>query len=442
MASELLRHVRVIDPLRESDHTADVLIVDGRLEAIAPYLDSSPDDARVYDRAGLVLGPGLVDLYSHSGEPGFEQRETLASLTQAAIAGGFTRLTLLPDTQPPIDTPASVEWFQAQLAQMQQLPVRVSCWGSLTQGGTGQQMAAVADLAAAGVIGFADADAIQNRGLLRRLLEYLQPLGKPIALWSCDRALVGDGVMREGVASVQLGLPGNPAISETAAIAALIECVESIGTPVHLMRISTARSVELIRAAKARGVPITASISWMHLLRTNHDVKSYNPNLRLDPPLGNPTDQEALLQGLLDGTLDAIAIDHAPYTYEEKMVAFTETPPGAIGLELALPLLWDTLVTSGQWSPLSLWSCLSTRPAQCLGQSPPSISIGTQPIELTLFDPHQSWTVTAQSLCSRSTNTPWLGQQIQGRVVKTWGGSTALPVAHNRSDAERRAGER
>jgi dihydroorotase len=410
-----------LDPLTESDRTADVLIVDGQIEAIADQIDTNPPDADVYDPAGLVLGPGLVDLYSHSGEPGFESRETLASLTQAAIAGGFTRLTLLPDTQPAIDTPASVEWLHARLAQLPPDSVQVSCWGALTQGGAGEQMTEVVDLAASGVVGFADAQALQNWGLVRRLLEYLQPLGKPIALWSCDRALAGDGVIREGIASVQLGLPGNPAISETAALVALIECVESIGTPVHLMRISTARSVELIRSAKGRGVPMTASTTWMHLLRNSHDVKSYNPNLRLDPPLGNPADQKALIQGLQDGTLDAIAIDHTPHTYEEKMVPFTATPPGTIGLELALPLLWETFVASGKWSAVSLWGCLSTRPASCLGRSLPALRRG-EPAEMTLFDPQQSWAVTAQSLCSRSTNTPWFGQQIRGKVVKTWGG--------------------
>jgi dihydroorotase len=201
-----------------------------------------------------------------------------------------------------------------------------------------------------------------------------------------------------------------------------LELVEAIGTPVHIMRVSTARSVQLIQDAKARGLPITVSTSWMHLLLDTKTVGSYNPSLRLEPPLGNPSDLAALRQGMRVGVLDAIAIDHTPYTYEEKTVAFAEAPAGAIGLELALPLLWHNLVETGEWSALELWRCLSTRPAECLLQTPSAIAPG-QPAELTLFAPQLTWTVERQSLHSRSANTPWLGQQLSGRVVQTWLGN-------------------
>lgn len=186
------------------------------------------------------------------------------------------------------------------------------------------------------------------------------------------------------------------------------------------MRISTARAVDLIRAAKAQGLPITASVTWMHLLLDITAVHSYDPSLHVQPPLGNPADREALIQGLQAGVLDAIAVDHKPFTYEEKTVAFAESPPGAIGLELALPLLWQAFVESGRWSALDLWRWLSTQPAQCLQQTPGMIAVGAT--ELTLFDPQQVWQVTGSSLKSQSTNTPWLGQMIQGRVVQTWCG--------------------
>jgi dihydroorotase len=225
--------------------------------------------------------------------------------------------------------------------------------------------------------------------------------------------------MREGEPSIRFGLPGIPAIAETAALAMLLECIEAIGTPVHLMRISTARSIELIEAAKGRGVPITASTTWMHVIQNSTDVGSYHPSLKLNPPLGNPADQKALIQGIQTGVLDAIAIDHTPYTYEEKTVAFAEAPAGAIGLELALPLLWQTLVVPGIWSALDLWQALSTRPAVCLRQSPPTLAL-QHPPELTLFDPHAIWRVEARSLKSRSSNTPWLEQEITGKVIQTW----------------------
>ena len=411
MTIELLQQVRLLDPTAMVGRVVDVLIEDGVIQAIESHINEIPSNAQIYASQGLVLGSGLVDLYSHSGEPGFEERETLESLSQAAIAGGFTRLNILPDTEPAIDNPAAVTWFRQNS--------KLSCWGALTLHANGQHMTELSELAQSGVVGFADGQPIANLVLVRRLLEYLQPLKKPVALWACDRSLVGNGVIREGVESVRFGLPGDPAMSETTALSALLECVEEIGTPIHLMRISTARSVELIRAAKARGLPITASVTWMHLLLNTKAIEHYDPNLRLEPPLGNQSDQVALLQAVREGVIDAIAIDHSPYTYEEKTVAFSEAPPGAIGLELALPLLWQTLVETQQWSALELWRSLSVRPAACLGQTMSAIAVN-QPAELVLFDPQLEWTVNRESLKSRSLNTPWLGKPLIGRVIRTW----------------------
>jgi dihydroorotase len=268
------------------------------------------------------------------------------------------------------------------------------------------------------------------------LLEYIQPLGKSVALWPCDRTLAGNGSAREGATSIRLGLPGIPASAETSALAALLELIATVETPVHIMRVSCARSVELIRDAKARGLPVTASVSWMHLLLNVEAIAGnsgdaiagknavpalfpYDPNLRLEPPLGNPGDRLALIQGVKDGVIDAIAIDHSPYTYEEKTVAFADAPPGAIGLELALPLLWQGLVETGEFSALELWRVLSTKSAVCLGQTPPTAVPGV-PAELILFDPEMSWKVEGASLKSRSANTPWLGKKLAGKVVQIW----------------------
>ncbi|MBE9178081.1 dihydroorotase [Oculatella sp. LEGE 06141] len=419
MTSELLRQVRLLDPVADTDRVADVLITDGTIAAVEPHIGDVPAAAEIVDRPGLVLGTGLIDLYSHSGEPGFESRETLQSLRQAAIAGGFTRLTVLPDTQPAIDHPGGVEFLRSSLQSSSTALPQVQLWGALTLGAAGKQLAELADLAAAGVVGFAESQSLQNWALLRRSLEYAQPLGKPIALWCWDAELSGGGVVRDGVEAMRLGLPGNPSFAETAPLAALLECVAAIGTPVHLMRVSTARSVEQIAAAKASGLPITASTTWMHLLLNINAVQSYDPSLRLEPPLGNPTDQAALIDAVEQGIIDAIAIDHTPYTYEEKTVAFAEAPPGAIGLELALPLLWQRLVESGNWSALTLWRALSVHPARCLGQPLEAIA-PNQRAELTLFDPQQTWKVTSSSLKSTSTNTPWLGQELIGRVIKVW----------------------
>ncbi len=417
MTTQLLQQVRVIDPVAKSDRIADVVICDGIIKAVQDNISQWSSDTQVRDCRGLILGTGLIDLYSHSGEPGFETRETLSSLLEAAAAGGFTRVCILPDTMPCLDNPAAIAALEQKRRQLTDGLPKMYVWGALTLGVQGQQMTEIAELAA-GAVGFADGKPLQIT-LLRRLLEYLQPLGKPVALWCCDRQLAGNGVMREGTDSIILGLPGNPNCSETTAIAAVIELVAAIGTPVHIMRVSTARSVQLIASAKAQGLPITASTSWMHLLLDTQSHYTYDPNLRLEPPLGNPRDRSALQEAVRLGTIDAISLDVAPYTYEEKTVAFAEAPPGAIGFEIALGLLWQGLVASGQWSALELWRSLSLNPASCLQQTVKEICPGN-PAELTLFAPQQTWRVESQTLKSMATNTPWLGQQVTGRALQTW----------------------
>ncbi|MEH1784147.1 MAG: dihydroorotase [Nostoc sp.] len=437
MMMELLQQVRVIDPVSEIDELFDVLITDGYIKAVASHISDISPDTKIRDCQGLVLGSGLVDLYSHSGEPGFEERETLSSFLQAAAAGGFTRVSILPDTSPAIDNPALVAQLQKRrgggmgemrgMREMEKinlvLPVSplplLHIWGAITLDVAGKQMTELADLASAGVIGFTDGKPLENLALVRGVLEYLQPLGKPVAFWPSDRQLTANGVMREGPDALRFGLPPIPASAETTAIAAMLELVAAIGTPVHIMRVSTARSVELIASAKAAGLPITASTTWMHLLLDTKAVKSYHTSLHLDPPLGNSRDVVALRAGVRTGVIDAIAIDHTPYSYEEKVQAFAEAPAGAIGLELALPLLWQYLVETEEFTALELWRALSTSPAECLGQKVSAI-LPHQPAELTLFDPQQTWKVERKSLYTLSQNTPWLGQQLKGHVVQTW----------------------
>lgn len=292
-------------------------------------------------------------------------------------------------------------------------------WGAITLDVAGKQMTELADLASAGVVGFTDGKPLENLALVRGVLEYLQPLGKPVAFWPSDRQLTANGVMREGSDALRFGLPPIPASAETTAIAAMLELVATIGTPVHIMRVSTSRSVELIASAKAAGLPITASTTWMHLLLDTKAVKSYHTSLHLDPPLGNSRDVAALRAGVRAGVIDAIAIDHTPYSYEEKVQAFAEAPAGAIGLELALPLLWQYLVETGEFTALELWRALSSSPAECLGQKVSAIA-PDQPAELTLFDPQQTWKVERKSLYTLSQNTPWFGQQLKGHVVQIW----------------------
>ncbi len=420
----------------ETDHelgtdrtVADVMIDDGRIVAIASQIPDPPTDIQLIDGSGQYLGPGLIDLYSQSGEPGHETRETRDSLRQAATAGGFTRVGLLPTTEPAVDNVSAIASLLSKPANAPSLnQARLLPWSTITLSAEGKQLVEFAELSKAGAIGFTDAQPLTNPVLVRRLLEYMQPLNKPIALWPCDLQLAGEGAAREGLDSLRLGIAGVSAIAETAPLATLIEYIAEIPTPIHIMRVSTARSVALIRQAKQRGLPITASVAWHHLCFDTSDLQDYNPSLRHDPPLGTPADRLALIEAVREGTLDAIAIDHAPYTYEEKTVAFNVAPPGAIGLELALPILWQTFVAaskhdaaaSKKWSPELLWTRLSCGPARCLGLTTGKLEVGAI-AELTLFDPNEQWTISAKNLRSLSHfNTPWANQSIQGKVSRVW----------------------
>jgi dihydroorotase len=409
---EFLRQVRSIDPVGQTDRPMDVLLQDGVIQAIGPEL-MPPEGAIVTEAQNLIFGPALIDLYSRCGEPGHEERETLESISAAAAAGGFGQVNLLPSTQPTIDNPAMVAWLQQHQPQG---GVALKPWGAITLGAKGEQLTELGELAIAGITGFADGSPLPNLVLLRRLLEYSQPIGQPIMLWPHDRALAAGGLAREGVEALRFGLPGQPVFSETTAVAAILELVREIGTPVHLMRISTARSVALIRQAKADGIPVTASTTWLHLLYDTRDLATYDPNLRLNPPLGNGVDREALVEGVKIGTIDAIAVDHVAYTYEEKTVAFGEAPNGALGLELALPMLWVGLVESGRWSAIELWRALSSGAAGCIQQTIARPEPGTQ--GYVLFDPAQGWVVNRGTLRSLSDNTHLLGQTVMGQVIQ------------------------
>ena len=417
-----------------ADGVGDVLIDEGQIAAIAPFLTDLPPNTEVIDGRGQFLGPGLIDLYSQSGEGGYEARETYDSLRQAAAAGGFTRVGLLPTAEPAVDSVGAIASIQKANQHSEPTTSRAQLmpWATITLGGEGSQLTELAELAEAGALGFTDGTPIVNTALLRRLLEYAQPLQKPIALWPCDPMLAAHGVAREGTDSLRLGLAGASAIAETTALATLIECIATIPALVHVMRVSTARSVELLRQAKAQELPISASVPWHHLIFDTQDLDRYDPHLRHEPPLGTPTDRQALIAGVADGVIDAIAIDHSPYTYEEETVAFDVAPPGAIGLELALPVLWQTFVADSlsaasgankhanrQWSPTQLWQMLSHGPAQCLGLNPPLLKVG-EPAELALFDPRIEWQVTPKNLRSLAINTPWANQSIKGKVTAIW----------------------
>ncbi len=409
MTGQLLQQVRLLDPLNRQDYRADVLIDGNQLVAIAPQ-EVAPETQRI-PAENWVLAPPLVDLYSHSSSPGYEAREPLAALLAGAAAGGVQHLTLLPTTDPVIDNPSVWHSLQQQLPAESWVQVRV--WGALTQGCRGKALANLYELAAAGVIGFCEEDGLSSWPLLQRALTYLQPLQTRVALWPFDAALAACGVARQSPEAIRLGLAEQLIACETIPLLAILELARTVTTPIHLMRLSTARSVEILRHHKLPHV--SASVTWLHLLFDTTALATYDPNLRLAPPLGTPADRNALIEGLKTGVIEAIAIDHTPRLYEEKMVSFAEALPGAIGLELALAALWDGLVSSGHLSALELWHALSTAPARILGLDPPTLEVGSP--NFILFDPTAPWTINSQSLRSPCTNTPYWQQRLRGQLL-------------------------
>ncbi len=415
--SHVLQNVRLLDPVHTLDQVLDVWIEDGILKAVGS-LPSVPPETHVHNAQAWVLGPGLVDLYAHVGEPGHEPRETLGGLADAALAGGFTRVGLLPSTDPPLDSVEALGALQAKTKGIWPSPQWLPL-AALTKGIQGQTLSELGELASSSIAGFCEDRPLPSLLMVQRILEYLQPYNKPLLLWAWDPNQVGDGLIYEGEESLRLGLKGIPMTAETSRVAGLIELVRRTPTPVHLMRISSARSVELLAQAQAEGLPITASVTWMHLLLSDQDIRrcDYHPALRLDPPLGSEANRQALVEGVQSGILTAIATDHQAHTFEEKSLPFGHAPAGAVGLEFALALLWDQLVQTGALSPLALWGSLSQGPLHCLGQT--LVPIQSQPTQpLVLFDLEQTWIVDSQTVFSRPQSTSWWGHTLRGKVTE------------------------
>ncbi len=410
--SFLLLGARILDPTQQWDFCGDVWIEEGQIRAIERDLSSVDSAIPRVAGDGLIVAPGLVDLYSQGGEPGYEQRETLESLIAAAQAGGFCRVALLPLTNPVLDQPAVLKQLQAKIPA--DSSVQLHFWGAITQAANGEKLTGLLELAEAGVIGFTDSRPLGDLGVVRRGLDYLQARSLPIAFWPQNPQLAAQGVARESPLALELGLPEQPISAETTALASLLELSRELAQPLHLMRISTARSVELLETAKSQ-TPISASVSWLHLIKTVADLASYDPNLRVEPPLGTATDQAGLIAGIKSGMISAIAVDHRPRTYEEKMVSFAEALPGVIGLELALPVLWQELVVTEKLTALELWQALSQKPAEILQQSPPTLGPGRK--EWILFNPTVIQVTTSEMLASLSQNTPYYGQTVTGKVL-------------------------
>ncbi len=424
--SLLIKGGRVIDPSQGIDTIADVLISDGRIAKVGPDIAA---DAEVLDATGRIVCPGFVDLHCHLREPGFEYKETIETGTLAAARGGFTTVCAMPNTEPPLDSSASIEFVLR--AARERGSARVLPIACVTKGRAGKELAEMAELAAAGAIAFSDdGDPIADAAIMRRALEYSIALGLPISDHCEDKSLSG-GVMHEGWVSTRLGLRGVPAAAEESMVARDIALARLTGGHVHIAHVSTAGSVDLVRQAKAEGLPVTAEVTPHHLTVTHEVVMgggeglAYDTNAKVNPPLRSPEDAEACVRGLLGGTIDAIATDHAPHAVEDKLCEFDLAAFGISGLETALGLVL-TLAGANRESavPLPLLvEKLTTGPVRAFGLDKRFPGLGTlvegAPGDVTVFDPDVEWTVEPGEFASKGRNTPVAGRQLKGRVIAT-----------------------
>jgi dihydroorotase len=409
--SDLL--IRGGDVLDESGRRAnhDVRISDGRVVEVGANLDDS--NAEILDASGCLVAPGLVDLHTHLREPGREEAETVETGSRAAALGGYTAVVAMPNTEPAIDNAAVVQQV-LDLGAKALVDVHVA--GAITIGREGTQLAPFAEMAALGVRLFTDdGSGVQDTRLMRRALEYARALGVTLAQHCEDAALASGGHMHEGEWSSRLGIPGMPAEAEELMVMRDIALSRLTGAPVHFLHLSTARSVDLVRRAKAEGLHVTAEAAPHHLVLTHECVKGFDPVFKVNPPLRTQADVEGVIAGILDGTIDAIATDHAPHAAELKEEPFDQAPPGMLGLETALALAVEKLGIEVALAALT-WN-----PARIAGLTDDHggpVAAG-RAANLCVIDPAHEWTVDPSQLASRSRNTPYAGRRMTGKARHT-----------------------
>jgi dihydroorotase len=412
----LIRGGRVIDPSRGADGVADVYLEDGKVASVGRGL-GSPDDALIIDAAGKVVTPGLIDLHVHLREPGQEDLETVASGAMAAAAGGFSAVCAMPNTDPVTDNQAAVGFIVSQAQRAGK--ARVYPIGAISLGQKGQQLAEFGELVGAGAVAVSDdGKPVVSSHLMRTALEYARTFGIPVADHCEDPTLSAGGAMHEGIISTRLGLKGIPAAAEEIMVARDILLSEHTGGHVHLCHVSTRGSVDLIRRAKDKGLRVTAEATPHHFTLTHERCEGYDTNAKMNPPLREAADREAIRQGLRDGTLDVIATDHAPHHYDAKEREFDDAPNGIIGLETAFGLAVTELVTPGLLTLCDLVNRMSTTPARIFNLPGGTLASGA-PADVTISDPAAEWSVNPTEFFSKSRNTPFADRRLTGRADVT-----------------------
>lgn len=414
----LIRGGRVVDPSQGLDRVADLLIDHGVVERVEPGIAPAAH-TEVLDAAGRVVAPGLIDMHVHLREPGQEVKETVASGSAAAVAGGFTAVACMANTAPVNDSRLVTEVI-LRAAERAAL-ARVYPVGAISQGLAGEQLAPFGQLAAAGCVAFSDdGKPVSSAELMRRALEYAQHSGRPIIQHAQDLDLTGDGVMHEGRWSVCCGMPGIPGLAEEVMVGRDLLLLEQTGGRYHIAHLSTARSLRLVREARARGLAVTCEVTPHHLVLTDQAVieAGFDSRWKMNPPLRAASDLEALLEGLADGSVDVIASDHAPHTEDEKALEFELAPFGIVGLETSLSICLDRLVHAGVIDLARLIDLMSCAPARVLGVPGGSLAPGA-PGDVTVIDLEREVEVSAARFRSKSRNTPFDGWRLRGAAVAT-----------------------
>jgi dihydroorotase len=418
MSDLLMAGGHLLDPRTHRDETADILLRDGKIADIGQSLDR--DGANVLDATGLTIAPGFVDLHTHVREPGREDEETITSVSAAAAAGGYTAICAMPNTDPVADTASVVEkvWALGREAGL----VEVAPAGALSRGQAGEQMADLGEMAfsVAKVRLFTDdGHGVQDALFARRAMEYLGGFGGIYAEHCEDASLAEGGQMHEGPRSISLGLRGIPAAAEELMAARDIALARLTGCRLHLLHISTAGTVQLVRDAKAEGLPVTAEATPHHFTLTDAAVEGYDPNMKVNPPLRSESDRAAVIAGLVDGTIDAIATDHAPHALEEKDREFSYAPPGTVGLETAFGLVLSELVLPGHMALIDAIDRMSAAPARILGLDDQGEIAAGRTANLVVLDPAATWQVDPSRFYSRSRNSAFGGRTLTGRIAAT-----------------------
>jgi len=417
MNSTIIRNGRIIDPANKRDGVGDLLIVDGKF-AEGSQLSAKKSQPEEIDATNLIVAPGLIDMHVHLREPGFSQKETIASGARAAAAGGFTTIVCMPNTSPPADNPSTIAWIKDRAVET--ASVKVLPTGAISRNLSGEELAPIGSLAQAGVVAITDdGHCVQNNAIMRRAVEYARMVNLPVLDHCQDYNLVGNGVVHEGYWSTLLGLPGWPAAGEEAIVMRNILLAELCDHHIHCQHVSSAGSVRLIRQARARGVKISGEVCPHHIALTDEAVQNFDTNYKMNPPLRSQSDADALLAGISDGTLSILASDHAPHADFEKEVEFDAAPFGIVGLETELGLFLDLLVYKhGKIAIVRLIEMYTVEPAKLLKIDAGTLSVGAT-ADVTLIDPQLEWTVCAGEFQSASRNTPFDGWKLKGRAVRT-----------------------